>query len=51
MDEQLRYVELHVLEIEIFLAVFLHLEQIVELQVKFQQSAITTCNFISLRAI
>jgi hypothetical protein len=36
MNEQLRHIELHVLEIEIFLAVFLHLEQVVELQVKFQ---------------
>jgi hypothetical protein len=36
MDEQLRHVELHVLEIEIFLTVLLHLEQVVELQVKFQ---------------
>ena len=51
MDEQLRHIELHVLEIEILLAVFLHLEQVVELQVKFQQSAITTCKLISLRAI
>lgn len=34
-----RNVELDVFEIEIFLVVFLHLEQVVQLQIQFQEAA------------
>jgi hypothetical protein len=45
--EHLGDVELHVLKIEILLIVFLHLQQIVEFQVKFEKSAIAACCRVS----
>lgn len=41
MYKKLRHVELHVLEIEIFLSVFLHLEQIVKLEIKLEKSSVS----------
>jgi hypothetical protein len=38
--KHLANVELHVLEIQIFLVIFLHLEQVVELEIELQQAAI-----------
>ena len=34
--QDLGYIELHVFEIEVFLIVFLHLQQVIELQIEFE---------------
>lgn len=41
-SQYLGNVELDVLQIKVFLAVFLHLEQVIKLQVKFKQSSSST---------
>lgn len=45
------HVELNVLEIEIFLLVFLHHKQIIELQVEFEKSPMAPCAIVSGRAL
>lgn len=37
--------KLHVFQIELFLAVFLHFQKIVELEIKLQEAAVTSCEF------
>jgi hypothetical protein len=37
-SQDFRDVELHVFQVEVFLVIFLHLQQIVKLQIQFQQS-------------
>lgn len=41
--QDLRHVELHVFQIQVFLIVLLHLEQVVEFEIKLQQATGTTC--------
>lgn len=46
-SQDLRHIELHVFKVQIFLAVFLHLQQIVQLQIEFQQTSSTPWGSIS----
>jgi hypothetical protein len=39
--EDFRHIELHVLQVQILLAFFLHLEQIVQLQIQLQKTPVT----------
>lgn len=40
-------IELHVFEIELILVVLLHLQQVVEFEVKLQKTTVATCQVIS----
>lgn len=46
--QDFRNIELHIFKVKVFLIVFLHLQEIVKLQVEFQQTSSSTCKTVSI---
>lgn len=49
--EHLGHIELHILQVEIFLVVFLHLQQVVKLEVELEKPACATCQVVSIKQL
>ena len=46
--QDLGHVELDVLEVEVLLVILLHLEQVVELEIEFEEPSVATCGVKSV---